>query len=57
MTCIVSLISTFKSIGWSPQFASTWLSAWCVSWMIAFPVLLLVLPVVRKTTLAIVRSD
>ncbi|GAB3357548.1 DUF2798 domain-containing protein [Lysobacter tyrosinilyticus] len=56
MTCIVSLISTFKGIGMSPQLLSKWLSAWCISWIIAFPVLLLVLPVVRKATLAIVRA-
>lgn len=57
MTCIVSLISTFKGIGWSPQFVTKWLSAWCVSWLVAFPVLLLVLPLVRRATLAIVRAD
>ncbi|MFT3791244.1 MAG: DUF2798 domain-containing protein [Rudaea sp.] len=56
MTCIVSLISTLKSIGMSPQLISKWLGAWGVSWLIAFPVLLLVLPVVRKATAALVRA-
>ncbi|MBD9438073.1 DUF2798 domain-containing protein [Pseudoxanthomonas sp. PXM03] len=56
MTCIVSLVSTFKGIGMSPQFVSKWLGAWGVSWLIAFPVLLLVLPVVRKATAALVRA-
>ena len=56
MTCIVSLVSTFKGIGMSPQFASKWLAAWGVSWLIAFPVLLLVLPIVRKVTAALVRA-
>lgn len=56
MTCIVSLISTFKGIGLSPDFVAKWLSAWCISWVIAFPVLLLVLPGVRRATLAIVRA-
>ncbi|EPH31988.1 hypothetical protein L293_1764 [Acinetobacter gyllenbergii CIP 110306 = MTCC 11365] len=34
---------------------ATWMSAWGISWLIAFPVLLLVLPVVRKLTLLLVR--
>ncbi|MEA5668895.1 DUF2798 domain-containing protein [Stenotrophomonas sp. MH1] len=56
MTSIVSLISTLKSIGLSPQLTSKWLGAWGVSWLIAFPVLLLLLPVVRRATAALVRS-
>lgn len=56
MTCIVSLISTVKGMGVSPQLTSMWLSAWWVSWVIAFPVLLLVLPLVRKATASLVRA-
>jgi hypothetical protein len=56
MTCIVSLVSTFKGIGLSPHFISKWLGAWGISWLIAFPVLLLVLPVVRRATAALVRT-
>ena len=56
MTCIVSFISTLKGVGLSPHFASKWLGAWGVSWLIAFPVLLLVLPVVRKATVTLVRA-
>lgn len=56
MSGIVSLISTFKGIGPSPQFASKWLSAWGLSWIVAYPVLLLILPVVRKVTSFLVRA-
>lgn len=56
MTCIVSFISTFKGFGMSSQFLSMWLSAWAISWLIAFPVLLMILPVVRKATSALVRE-
>lgn len=56
MTCIVSLISTLKSIGMSAQFIPKWLGAWGVSWLIAFPVLLLVLPAVRRTAATLVRA-
>lgn len=55
MTCIVSLISTFKGIGADPQFLRLWLGAWLISWAVAFPTLLLVLPVVRKVTAALVE--
>jgi hypothetical protein len=56
MTSVVSLISTLKSIGLSPHLTSRWLGAWGVSWLIAFPVLLLLLPVVRRATAALVRT-
>lgn len=56
MTCVVSLISTLKSIGMSPLLGSKWLAAWGVSWLVAFPILLLLLPLVRKATAALVRS-
>lgn len=57
MTCIVSMISTFRTIGADPQFLRIWLGAWAISWIIAFPTLLLVLPVVRKSTSALVRTS
>ena len=56
MTCIVSLISTVKGMGVSPRLTAMWLSAWWVSWLVAFPVLLLVLPVVRKVTATLVKA-
>lgn len=55
MTCIVSIISTYNSLGAAPHFVRIWLDAWIISWVIAFPTLLLVLPVVRKATAVIVR--
>lgn len=54
MTCIVSLISTFKGVGWVPHFWKLWLGAWAVSWLVAFPALLVALPLVRKLTAALV---
>ena len=54
MTCIVSLISTFKGVGWVPGFWKMWLGAWAVSWLVAFPTLLVALPLVRKLTAAVV---
>ena len=55
MTCLISLVSTLRGVGWVPGFVSLWLGSWGLSWVIAFPVLLLVLPLVRKATAAVVR--
>ena len=56
MTFIVSMVSTLRAIGPAPNFLYVWLSSWVLSWAVAFPTLLLVLPVVKRATLAIVRS-
>lgn len=55
MTFIVSCISTLRSMGFENFLIQTWISAWGISWLIAFPVLLLVLPIVRKITMLIVQ--
>jgi Protein of unknown function (DUF2798) len=54
MTCIVSLISTLRSVGWNDGVISIWLGSWAISWLIAFPVVLFVLPLVRKLTAMVV---
>ncbi|ENX23715.1 hypothetical protein F892_00317 [Acinetobacter vivianii] len=56
MTFIVSCISTLRSMGLEQFSTLIWLSAWGISWLIAFPVLLLVLPMVRKITFLFVRA-
>ncbi len=56
MTCIVSLISTLRSIGWVEGVLTIWMGSWAISWLIAFPALLLMLPVARKLTSLVVRS-
>lgn len=56
MTFIVSCISTIRSMGVEQFSTDIWLSAWGISWLIAFPVLLLVLPIVRKITFLLVHA-
>ncbi|MGQ5525379.1 DUF2798 domain-containing protein [Chitinimonas sp. PSY-7] len=56
MTCIVSMISTLRGVGWGGDFLKVWPGSWGISWLIAFPVLLLVLPLVRRLTARVVRS-
>ncbi|WP_395667498.1 DUF2798 domain-containing protein [Rhodoferax sp.] len=55
MTCIISLVSTLRGVGLADGFLVLWLGSWGLSWVIAFPVLLLVLPLVRKATAAVVQ--
>ncbi|TCM64455.1 uncharacterized protein DUF2798 [Acinetobacter calcoaceticus] len=56
MSCIVSGISTLKSMGFDDFVVSIWLSAWAISWIVAFPVLLVALPIVRKISMLIVEQ-
>ncbi len=54
MTCVVSMISTLRTVGLAPGVYSLWLGAWALSWLIAFPTLLLALPLVRRLTAILV---
>lgn len=55
MTFVVSGIATFRAVGAADHFIGLWMGSWAVSWAIGFPVLLLVLPAVRKIVGLIVR--
>ncbi len=48
MTFIVSGISTLKGLGVADGFWRAWMSSWGLSWVVAFPVLLVMLPIVRR---------
>jgi hypothetical protein len=50
MTCVVSLISTLRSVGLIQGFMPLWLGAWALSWIVAFPLLLLAMPAARALT-------
>ena len=54
MTCLVSLISTTRSFGFTQELLRLWPGSWALSWLVAFPVTLLVLPIVRRVTSALV---
>jgi hypothetical protein len=56
MTMIVSFVSTARAVGFPPGFVRIWAGAWAMSWIVAFPTLLVLLPVVRRITAAIVRG-
>jgi len=56
MSCLVSGVATFRSIGPEADFISIWMSAWGVSWLVAFPILLVVLPTARKIVFLFVEE-
>jgi Protein of unknown function (DUF2798) len=48
MSFVVSGIATLRGVGLAPDFLNVWMHAWLASWMVAFPVVLFVLPAVRR---------
>ena len=57
MSCVVSFIATLKAFGFSDVLIAHWIQAWGLSWLVAFPVVLLVLPLVRKLSAMIVEKS
>ncbi len=55
MTCIISGVATFRALGLNAEALGMWPSTWLFSWMVAFPVLLLVLPIVRRIVALLVH--
>lgn len=57
MTFVVSGISTVKNLGiHDPGLLPAWMGAWGTSWIIAFPVLIILLPIVRKFVFSFVET-
>ena len=56
MTCLVSFVTLVRSVGMTTELPGLWLSAWWASWLVAFPVLLVVLPLVRRVTALLVET-
>ena len=56
MSCVVSFIATVKAMGIDSNLFGHWLQAWGLSWLVAFPVVLVVLPLVRKIAGMIVEK-
>ena len=55
MSCMVSGISTLRSIGFADILFAKWMTNWAWSWSVAFPAVLVVLPVVRAIVARIVE--
>lgn len=48
MSGIISFINMLRNLGWYDGFMAFWFESWMISWVIAFPVVLVLLPWVRK---------
>lgn len=50
MSGIISMINMLRNLGWIDGFMPLWFHNWMISWAIAFPVVVTLLPFVRKFT-------
>ena len=50
MSGIISLINMLRNLGWIDGFITLWFHNWMISWAIAFPIVVTLLPFVRKFT-------
>ena len=57
MSCIVSGLSTFRTLGFAPQFPAPWQGNWAVSWALAVPTVLIVAPVTRRIMARLTAQD
>lgn len=48
MSGAISCYNMIRNIGLPDNFLSIWMHAWVMSWLLAFPLILVVLPLVRK---------
>jgi hypothetical protein len=49
-------LASARGVGWDENFLQIWLGSWGLSWVVAFPVLMVLLPLVRRLTALIVQS-
>lgn len=50
MSFVVSGISTFRAVGWVPDYFGLWTAAWLTAWLVAFPIVMIAAPLVRRLT-------
>ncbi|USA52791.1 DUF2798 domain-containing protein [Acinetobacter sp. C32I] len=50
MSGVLSLANMWMSIGFIPEFFSKWSATWMFSWLIAYPLVMFLLPIVRRLT-------
>ncbi|MFH7765364.1 DUF2798 domain-containing protein [Acinetobacter sp. BSP-28] len=50
MSGIISFINMLRNLGWIDGFMNLWFHNWMISWAFAFPIVLTLLPFVRKLT-------
>lgn len=48
MSQIVSAVSTWRVLGFAPEFMSSWMASWLIAWVIAFPTVAVIAPLTRR---------
>jgi len=56
MSCVVSGLSTWRSLNEGDAFLSLWGANWIVSWMVAFVIVLFVAPITRRLVARLVKD-
>lgn len=56
MSCFVSGLSTFRSLGLVDHFFLQWMGNWAASWALAFPTVLVIAPITRRIVARLVRQ-
>ncbi|WP_122898158.1 DUF2798 domain-containing protein [Acinetobacter sp. B51(2017)] len=56
MSGAISCFNIYLKIGAAEGFISIWLHAWSLSWLMAFPLIMIVLPLVRKFLMQFVEQ-
>lgn len=48
MTFLISGVATIRAIGLVDDMPSRWMESWLASWILAFPIMLFLMPVMRR---------
>jgi hypothetical protein len=56
MTFLVSGLSTLRAIGFVDGMLSRWMESWIASWILAFPIMLFLMPVMRRLLLRVIEQ-
>ncbi len=56
MSCFVSGLSTFRSLGLVDHFLLEWIANWAASWALAFPTVLMIAPITRRIVGRLVKQ-
>lgn len=56
MSCLMSFVITLFNIGFTDNLLSSWLQAWGFAFFVAFPTVVIIGPVVKKLTAAVIKT-
>lgn len=54
MSGSISFFNLLMNKGWSDDFIGLWLKTWGMSWLMAFPLILVMLPIVKRVLMKFV---